>query len=110
MAFLVNGKETKSTVLDDFKVSLQSDNPHLKLPFKVLKTGFRRQESSSIWVRSLTLIIRFLPNIITHILGWRWDDVIQRKVAVRTTQIGLGNSWAFDLLVTTYDTKMWSVA
>jgi hypothetical protein len=96
--------------LDDFKVSLQSDNPHLKLPFKLLKAEFQCREASSIWVPLLTTIIRFLSNIIAHILGRRWEDVIQRKVAVPTTHMGLGNSWAFGLLATVYDNKMWSVA
>jgi hypothetical protein len=36
-ALLVIGKETKSTVSDDLKVSLLSDNPLLKRPFKILE-------------------------------------------------------------------------
>ena len=65
------GKDTKSTVPDDFKVLWLSDNPPLNLPFKLLEACFRRQESSWIWAPRLTIIIRFLPDIVDHILGWR---------------------------------------
>jgi len=37
---------TESKVSDDFKVSLQSDNPFLKCPFNLLDSSFRCREAS----------------------------------------------------------------
>jgi len=48
---------------------------------------------------------RFLPNIINHILAWRWEDAIHRKVAVATTQRGLGTRCAGGLLAMISDAK-----
>jgi len=41
---LIIHKETNSKVLDDIKVSLQSDNPPLKLPFELLEVCFHFQK------------------------------------------------------------------
>jgi hypothetical protein len=93
-------KETKSTVSDDFKVSLLSDNPLLKLPFKLLETCFHHREASRILASRLTIIIQFLHDIVDHILGWRWEDVFQTKVAAVTTVRYLGTIYAVGLLPT----------
>jgi hypothetical protein len=102
---LIIGKETKSTVLDDFKVLLLSDNPLLKLPFKYLEACFRRREASWIWAPHLTIIIRFLPDIVDHILGWRLEDVIQTMVAAATTHWRLCTISAIGLLATINNAK-----
>jgi len=104
-ALLVRGKETKSTVSDDFKVSQLFDNPLLKLPFKLLEACFRRRETSWIWAPRLTIIIRFLPDIIDHIFGWSWEDVIQRKVGAATTHRRVGTICAVGLLATINNAK-----
>jgi hypothetical protein len=65
---LVSGKETKRKVSDDFKASLLSDNPLLKLPFKLLEDHFSHRKASWIWALPLTIVIRFLLNIVDHIL------------------------------------------
>jgi len=102
---LVIGKETKSTVPDDFKVSLLSDNPPFKLLVVLLEACLRPWEASWIWALHLSIIIRFLPNIIDHILGWRWEDVIQRKVVVATAHRRLGTRCAVSLLAMMNDAK-----
>jgi hypothetical protein len=102
-SLLIIGKETKSMVSDDFKVSLLSDNPLLNVPFKLLETCFHRREDSWIWAPCLTIIIRFLPNIVNHILGWSWEDVIQRELGAATTQRRLGTICAIGLLATIND-------
>jgi hypothetical protein len=56
-ALLVIRKETKSTVSDDFKVSLRSDNPLLKFPFEQLGACFRHQDAPSICAPRLTIIV-----------------------------------------------------
>jgi hypothetical protein len=97
-ALLVIGKETKSTVSDDYKLLLPSENALLKLPFKLLEACIHHWEASSIWAPCLTINIRFLPDIIDHILGWRWEDVTQRKIAAATIHRHLATSCAVGLL------------
>jgi hypothetical protein len=63
--------ETKSMVTDDSMISLLSDNPRLKLLLKLVKAFFSRWEASCIWLLHLTINIRFLSDIIDHILGWK---------------------------------------
>jgi len=104
-ALLVIGKETMSTVSNDFKVSLLSDNPLLNLPVKLLESFFRHREASGIWGLRLTIIIRFLPDKVDHILGWRWEDIIQRMVAAATTHRCLRTICAVGLLATINDAK-----
>ena len=91
---LMIGKETKTTVPDDIKISLWSDKPSFKLLFNILEADFRSQEASWIWVPRLSIIIQFLSNIVDHILGWRWEDVLPKKVAATTTHRYLGTSCA----------------
>jgi len=98
-------KEAKSTVSDDFQVSLRCNNTPLKLPFERLKACVRRQTATWIWAPSLIIIIRFLPNIIDHIVSWRWEDVIQRKLAAATMHTYLGTRFAVGLLATINATK-----
>jgi len=83
-AFLLIGKEIKSAVLDDFKVTLLSDNPPLKLSVELLEACFHHQEASWIWVLHLSIIIWLLSNIVDHILSWRWEEMIQTKIAAAT--------------------------
>jgi hypothetical protein len=64
-------KENMSTVSDDFKLSLRSNNPLVKLRINHLESCLRRRETSLIWTLCFTINIRFLPNIINPILGWR---------------------------------------
>jgi len=54
-------------------------------PLKLLEAWFHRREASWIWAWCRTIIIRFLPDIVDPILGCRWEDVIQRKVAAAAT-------------------------
>jgi len=98
-------KETKSTHLDDFQVSLLPDHPPWKIPFELLETCFCRREASWIWARHFSINIRFLPDMVDHILGWRWEEVIQGKVAVATTHRCLGARYAVGLLATINDVK-----
>jgi hypothetical protein len=107
---LVIGKKTKSTVSDDFTVLLLSDNPLLKLPLKLLEACFHCREASWICAPRLTIIIQFLPDIVDHILGWRWEDVLQRKVAAATTHRRLGTIRAITLLATIDNSKKHRVA
>jgi hypothetical protein len=107
---LVIGKETKSTVSDDFKMLLLSDNPLLKLPFKHLEGCFRCQEASLIGAPRRTIIIRLLPDIVDHILCRCWVDDIHMKEAAATTHRRLGTICAVGLLTTINNTKMRWVA
>jgi hypothetical protein len=68
---------TRSTVLDDFKVSLLPDNFLLKLPFKLLEACFHSWKASWIRVPHLTIIIQFLPNIVDPIFCSTLENVIQ---------------------------------
>jgi len=104
-ALVVIGKETRSTVLDDFMVSLMPENPPLKLPWQLLEACFGHQESAWIWAVRLGSNIQLLPNIVDHILGCRWEPVILGKVAAVTTQRCLGTSCAVGLLATINDAK-----
>jgi hypothetical protein len=67
---------------------------------------FGHREASWIWAPRFTIIIRFLPNIVDHILGWMWEDVIQRKVAASATHSGLGTISAVSLLATRMTQKI----
>jgi hypothetical protein len=61
-------------------------------------------------VSRLTIIIQFLPAVVDHIIGWRLEDVIQRKVAAATTHRRVGTICAVGLLATINDTtKRWVV-
>ena len=91
-------------------VSLLSGNFLLKLQFKLLEACFCRQEGSWIWAPRLTIIIRSLRDIIDHILRWRWEDVIQNKVAAAMMHTRLGTSCAVGLLAMIYKTEMLWVA
>jgi hypothetical protein len=104
-ALLVILKETKSMVSDDFKVSLLSDSPLLKLAFKFLEACVCGRDASWIWAPRLTIIIQFLPDILNQILAWRCVDVIQMKVAAATTHRCLGTISAVALLATINDAK-----
>ena len=97
------GKETKSTVSDDFKVLVVSDIPLLKLPFKRLEACLCHWEASWIWAPRLTIIIGFLPDLVYHILVRRCEDVIQSKVAADTTHWGQGTTCVVCLLATMHD-------
>ena len=97
---------TNSTVSDDFKLSLHSDNPPVNLPFEPLEACFCCREASWIWAARLGIIILFLLDIINHILGWRWEDFIQRKVAVATKHTHLGTRCAIGMLAMIYNIKM----
>jgi hypothetical protein len=87
-------------VSDELKGLLLSDNPLLKVPLKLLEACFCAWEACWMWVPFLTIIIRFLPDIVDHILGWRWENVIQRKVAVATMHRQLGTICAVGLMAT----------
>jgi hypothetical protein len=102
---LVIGKETKSTVSDDFKMLLLSDNPLLKLLFKHLEGCFRCQEASLIGAPRRTIIIRLLPDIVDHILCRWWDDDIHIKETAATMHRCLGTICAVGLLATINNTK-----
>jgi hypothetical protein len=102
---LVIGKEIKSTVSDDFKVSLQSDNPLMKFLLKLLEVCFCHQESCCIWVLYIDNFIQYLANIVDHILGWRWPNVMQMELAAATKQRCLGTSCAVGLLSSINDAK-----
>jgi len=103
--WVVIGKEIQSTVSDAFKVLLLPDSPPLKLPFELLEACFHSQEASWIWVPCHGIIIRYLPDMTDHILGWRWEDVIQRKVAAATTHRCLGARCGVGLLAMVNDSK-----
>jgi hypothetical protein len=53
----------------------------------------------------LTIIIRFIPEIVDHILGGRWEDAICRKVAAATAHRSLGTISAVGLLPTINNVK-----
>jgi len=96
--------------MDDFKVSLLSHNPLLKLPFELLEAGFRPQEACSIWDPQLSINNPFLPDIVDRILGSMCEDVMQRKVATVTPHRSLGTRCAVGLLATIHDAnKPWVV-
>lgn len=99
-SLLIIGTETESMVSDDFKVLLLSENPASKLAFKLLEACFCSLEACWSWEPHLSSIMQFLPNIIGHILSWRWEDVILRKVDVGTTHRRLGSRCAVTLLAT----------
>jgi len=80
-------------------------NPPRKLFSKLVEACLCHPEACSIWVPRLIIIIRFLLNIVDHILGPRWEDIIQRKVAVATPQSRLGTRYAFRVLATINDVK-----
>jgi hypothetical protein len=83
--------ETKSILLDDAKVLLLFDNPHLKLPFEHFDISVGCREASWIWMLCLSILMPApLPDIVDYILSWRSEDIIQRQVAVATTQRRLG--------------------
>ena len=92
-------------VLDHFKVLVLSGNPHLKHPFKLLGACFRHLEESRILGTHLSIIIRFLPDIIDHTFCWRWGDTIQTMIVAATTHRHLGTQWAVGLLATMNDAK-----
>ena len=77
----------------------------MKLPFKLLEACFRHQETSWIWAPGLTIIIRCLPDIVDHILGSSWEDLIHRKLAAATAHRRLGTICAVGLLATINDAK-----
>jgi hypothetical protein len=87
-------------VSDELKVLLLSDNPLWKVPLKLLEACFCAREASWMWVPFLTIIIRFLPDIVDHILGWRWENDIQRKVAAATMHRQLRTICAVGLMAT----------
>jgi len=95
---LIIGQETKSTVWNDFKESLLSANPPLKLPWELWEAYFHCQEASWIRVPYLSIIISFHHDVVDHILGWRWEDVMHWKVAVATKHRCQGARSAFGLL------------
>jgi hypothetical protein len=45
-----------------------------------------------------TIIIQFLCDVMHHILGWRWENVIQGNLAAATMHWGIGTSCAISLL------------
>ena len=107
---VVISKQTRSTVSDDVKVSLRSDNRPLKLHFEILEACCCHLEAFWIWAPGLNIIIRSLPDIIEHIIGWRWEDGIQRKVAAATMHRRLGSRCFFGLLAMISDArKHWVV-
>jgi hypothetical protein len=71
-------------VSDNFKVPQLSDNPHLELPFELVRGCFRCRESTSIWARHFSFLIRFLSNTIHHVPSWTRGNAIKRKVAGST--------------------------
>jgi len=93
-------------VSDDLNVLLLSDNPVLKLPFKLLEVCVCCREASEICALRLTIIIRSLPHIVDYILIWIWTDVIQRMVTAATTDGRLGTSCAVRMLHTINDAKI----
>jgi hypothetical protein len=97
-------------VLDGFKGSLLCNHSLLKLPFKLLEACFHRWEASWMWTLCLTITIRFLPDIIDHIIGGRWEDVIQRKLVTAIMHRRLGTSSTVNLLAMIYDVKKHWVA
>jgi hypothetical protein len=60
----------------------------------------------------LCIIILLLPNIIDHILGWRWEDVIQKQlIVVAILRRCLGTSCAIGFLATIKDIyKHWVIS
>ena len=108
-ALSVTGRKTKSMVSNKVKVSLPCDNPSSKLPFELLGSCFRRQEAAWICTPCLSSIIQFLHNIIDHILGWRYEDLIQRKVYVANRHRLRGPRRAIGLLAKKHDAKKRSV-
>jgi len=107
---LVIGKEKNTTVSDDRKKSLLSHIPFWEVLFKLLEACFPSQKASWIWVPRLTIIIRFLHNIVYHILGWMWEDNIQWKLAVATTHRCLGTSCMVSFLAMINHAKNYWVA
>jgi len=61
------------------------------------------------WALHLWIMIWFHPDIVDHILSWRWKDVIQMTVAVAAMHRCLGTRCAVGLLATINDTQMHSV-
>jgi len=100
----VISEETKSRVPHEFNESLLPNNPLSKHPFKLLVAYFHCREYSWIWVLRLSIIIRFLPTIVNHILSCWWKDCIQGKVAAATTHRRLGTSFAAGSLAAINDT------
>ena len=92
ISFLRIDNGINSIVTDGFNVSLLPDNSPLRLRLKLLEFCVRHQEASSILAPLHSIIIQFLPDILDHILGWRWEVFIQRKVAASTTHILQGTS------------------
>jgi len=99
-ALLIISKVIEITVLDDLKVYLLANHDLLKLRFEQLEACFRRPEASWIVALRLSIIVRFLPIIVDYILGWRWEDVTDRKARVATTHRRLGTSRGIRLLAT----------
>jgi len=93
------GKETRSSL------SLLSDNPPLEVPFELSEDYCHRWEVC--WIRAppLRIILRLLSNVGDYIQGWRWDDIIQGKIAMDTTHCSLGTRCAVGLLDTINEAK-----
>jgi len=99
-----------SIVADDLRDLLLCDNSFFKLPFKILEVCFRHQEARWIWALRLTISSWFLPNIVNHILSWRWENVIQRMVAAATRHRCLGTGCAASVLATISHAEKGSIA
>jgi len=99
-ALIVISKETKSTVSGDFIRMPLSGNPPLKLPFEVFEACFHCWVSFWILAQRLSIVIKLLLCIVDHILSWKWEDVIQRKIAAGTMHMCLGIRCAIGLLAT----------
>jgi len=92
-------------VSDDFKVSLLSDIPHMKLPMEHVNACASCREASRMCAPHLSIMIPFLHDIIDHVLAWRREDIIQWEVAAATTHTHLGSICAVGLGPTINDSR-----
>lgn len=106
--FFIIGQESKSTVVDDSKLSLLADIPSMMLPCIISQASFRHWPPALIWVLYLSIIIGIFPNISQYIFHTRWKRIIQSKDPVAVMHRHLGSGCTVVLLAPINETtKHW---